>query len=71
MSSVEIKNAFLSKPGPLKRLNAAKNRTTKFKDTLERFKQNQVLKTILAHTFLSLYASPLKPAHVAEICSTF
>ena len=43
MSDVEIRNILPSKPGPLKRFRAAKRRTVKFKDTLERFKQNQLL----------------------------
>ena len=43
MSSAEIRNALPPKPGPLKRLRAAKKRLTRFKDILERFKQNQLL----------------------------
>ena len=43
MSSAEIRNALPPKPGPLKRFRAAKKRLTRFKDTLERFKQNQLL----------------------------
>ena len=40
MSSLEMRNALPPKPGPLKRFKAARSRTTKFKDTLERYKQN-------------------------------
>ena len=43
MSSAEIRNALPPKPGPLKRFRAAHKRLTKRKDTLERFKQNQLL----------------------------
>ena len=45
MSTVEIRNILPSKPGPLKRFRAAKNRTVKlkFEDTLERIKQHQLL----------------------------
>ena len=43
MSSDEIRSALLPQPGPVKRCRAARNRTTKFKDTLDRSKQNQTL----------------------------
>ena len=43
MSSAEIRNALPPKPGPLKRFRAAKKRLIRFQDTLERFKQNQLL----------------------------
>ena len=43
MSSAEIRNVLPPKPGPLKRFRAAKKRLIRFKDTLERFKQNQLL----------------------------
>ena len=43
MSSEEIWSALPTKPGPIKRFKAAKNRITKFKDVLERLKQNMLL----------------------------
>ena len=43
MSSDEIRSALPTKPGPIKRFRAAKNRITKFKEVLERFKQNMIL----------------------------
>ena len=43
MSVLDIRKVLPSKPGPLKRFKAAKNRLTKFKDVLERFKQSQIL----------------------------
>ena len=43
LSSLEIRNALPPRPGPLKRFKAARNRTAKFKDTLERYQQNQLL----------------------------
>ena len=47
LSSLEIRNALPSKPGPLKRFKAARNRTAKFKDVLERYQQNQILENDL------------------------
>ena len=44
MSALEIRKVLPSKPGPLKRFKVAKNRLTKFKNILKRFKQNQILK---------------------------
>ena len=43
MSPEEIRSALPTKPGPIKRFKAAKSRITKFKDVLERFKQNMIL----------------------------
>ena len=43
LSSLEIRNALTPRPGPLKRFKAARNRTAKFKATLERYHQNQLL----------------------------
>ena len=45
LSSVEIKNALPPKLGPLKRFKAAKQRLTRFKDALERYKQSQILES--------------------------
>ena len=51
MSSEEIRSALPTKPGPTKRFRAAKNRITRFKEVLERFKQNIVLENDF-HTHL-------------------
>ena len=65
MSSVETQNALPSKPGPLNRFKAAENRTTKLKDTLERFKQNQLLENDFRTHIPEPYGLPLKPVHVS------
>ena len=51
MSPEEIRSALPTKPGPIKRFKAAKNRIAKFKDVLERFKQNMILENDF-HTHL-------------------
>ena len=45
LNSVEIRKALPPKPGPLKRFKAARRRLTRFKDTLERYKQSQILES--------------------------
>ena len=51
MSPEEIRSALPTKPGPIKRFKAAQNRITKFRDVLERFKQNLILENDF-HTHL-------------------
>ena len=51
LSPEEIRSALPTKPGPIKRFKAAKNRIAKFKDVLERFKQNMILENDF-HTHL-------------------
>ena len=43
MSSEGIRSALPTKPGPVKRFRAAKNRITRFRGVLERYKQNLIL----------------------------
>ena len=58
MSSLEIRKALPPKPGPLKRFKAARNRTAKFKDTLERYQQNQLLENdFRTHVLEPVWAS--------------
>ena len=51
MSADEIRKALPTKPGPIKRFRAAEKRLTKFKDVLERYKQNLILENDF-HTHL-------------------
>ena len=43
LTAQEIRSALPSRPGPLKRFNAAIKRVTRFKAALERFKASQIL----------------------------
>ena len=51
MSSDEIRSAPPTKPGPINRFRAAKNRITRFKEVLERFRHNMILENDF-HTHL-------------------
>ena len=65
MSSQEIRGALTTKPGPIKRFKAAHNSITKFKDVLERFKQN----LILANDFHTHILEPIwAPTETCACC---
>ena len=64
MSAIDIRNALPTKPGPLKRFKAAKTLMIKFKDTLERFKQSQILE----HEFRTHVLEPAWTSSEACAC---